>query len=288
MLTIDTILFPTDWSACAERAFEYAADLADRHGAALHVLRVTDAQPGERLAGPEVAGVQVVEVQRAGTEPAPAILGYAGAHAVDLIVMGTHGRQGMGRILAGSVAEEIVRRAEVPVLTVSAAQGSHVAWPPRRLLVPVDFSEYSEVALRHARALATMYGASLDLIHVIEDEVAAVVYGIEPVGPALGGVAARAQEALDALAARYGADAATVAVGPAAETVVTHARTHDADLVVLSTHGRTGLRHFLVGSVAEYVVGHAGCPVFVVKPFRRGLVPPADAAPRRGHASPSA
>ena len=143
MLQIKKILFPTDFSACAERAFAHAAYLADRHEAELHVLHVTetyqkddevtylmdepvatDEEITEQLyigagrKGHEQDGLRVMQVQARGGSARIAILGYAEEHAIDLIVMGTHGRRGLDRLLMGSVAEAVVRRAACPVHTI--------------------------------------------------------------------------------------------------------------------------------------------------------------------------
>lgn len=102
---------------------------------------------------PAVDAVEVVEVARLDISPGPAILNYAAETDVDLIVMGTHGRQGARRLLMGSVAEEMIRRADRPVLTVRGRtenNSSGSVAPLRRILVPVDFSDYFRAALRTA------------------------------------------------------------------------------------------------------------------------------------------
>jgi nucleotide-binding universal stress UspA family protein len=136
----DEILVPTDGSRAAEQAIEHAVDIAKRYGARIHALYVVDASAYSSLeAGSEVvmdaleeegeeavkqvsevageAGVDVDTTVIAGAAYR-SILDYAGEHDVDLIVMGTHGRQGLDRYLLGSVTERIVRTADVPVLTV--------------------------------------------------------------------------------------------------------------------------------------------------------------------------
>ena len=195
MLTIDRILFPTDFSECAEHAFSYASKLAGRTEAEVHVLnvvpsretlandpmsyfpvaeedveqgvRIVEAEPVRHSGGKATATVQA---QMLDSSPAEAILRYAEEHDIDLVVMGTHGRHGLTRWLMGSVAEEVVRRAPCPVLTVlfqpEAEEKPHVI---RRIAVPVDFSDESQRAVAHAKALAQVFDASLGLLFVGEE-----------------------------------------------------------------------------------------------------------------------
>lgn len=134
MWTIRQILVPTDMSATAERALECAVDLAAHRGASVTVLNSSDASlrdyypagfDADRAAMEKVVtahtrqGVAIKIIQRDGPA-AEAIRRVAKEIGADLIVMGTHGRSGLGRAVLGSVTEEVVRTAEVPVLTVRA------------------------------------------------------------------------------------------------------------------------------------------------------------------------
>lgn len=305
MLNIKKILFPTDFSRCAERAFSHAAYLADRHEAELHVLHVvetptapgslfmdltvTDEDIAEQTADPSLAGqitetytdVRIVNAQRHSASIPAAILRYAEQEDLDLIVMGTHGRRGIDRLFSGSVAEEVVRRATCPVFTVCARHRSESLEAMRRILVPIDFSEHSEAALRYAGELATTYGADLDLLHVIEEMAMPGVYGIVATPLDTGAVQARVREALAEQASDTGAPGRArteVVVGHTAAVVLDYAEEHGVDLIVIATHGRTGLKRFLMGSVAEKVAREAPCPVFIVKSFGRSLLPQNHAA----------
>ena len=134
------ILVPTDGSTASATAVEHAIDLAAHYDATLHVLYVVDVtgysalevgadvvasaleEEGEDAVGnvartAEGAGIETQSQIEHGT-PHRAIIEYAGAEAVDLVVMGTHGRTGVGRFLLGSVTERVVRTSPVPVLTV--------------------------------------------------------------------------------------------------------------------------------------------------------------------------
>ena len=140
-----------------------------------------------------------------------------------------------------------------------------------RILVPVDFSAHSDRALRYAATLAGQVGASVELLHVVED----FVYGAfsEVYVP---NVPAMTQEAINSAVDRltrlkaevflHGADVETVVyVGRPALTIVEQAKAGKFDLIVMGTHGRTGLSHLFMGSVAEQVLRTAPCPVLTVR-----------------------
>jgi nucleotide-binding universal stress UspA family protein len=224
---------------------------------------------------PAERSVRMVQAQRHGPAAAAAILDYAKEHDIDLIVMGTHGRRGIDRLLAGSVAEEVVRLSPCPVLTLCGDKEPVPRRAVRTILVPIDFSEHSRAALRYAGELAKVYDARMEALHVIEEDILPTVYGLDAVAPATEQVKADAARALQDLIAEEGdveQVTATVMVGHPAAEVLAYAKAHRADLIVIATHGRTGLQHFLMGSVAEKVVRRAPCPVFTVKSFGRDLV----------------
>lgn len=301
MLTIRRILFPTDLSEGAQRAFPEAASLADWHDADLHVVNVSQRGEEEKDSFPvpletlaewanvsgdtgarplDVENLTVVQERLEGAVPAESILAYAEDEEMDLIVMGTHGRRGVRRMLLGSVTEEVVRKAPCPVFTVRSEADSTPQRRVRRVLVPVDFSEGSEVAIMHAKEIAQTYGAEIDLLHVIEETVYPSAYGIEPTYFPSQDVLDRVEKRLGAIAREeIGYEHVTVSatVGYAPTMILDYVEERDVDLVVIATHGRTGLDRMLMGSVAERVIRQAPTPVFVVKPERRLLVPPRNA-----------
>jgi universal stress protein A len=138
-------------------------------------------------------------------------------------------------------------------------------WKISRILVPVDFSEPSELALSHACALATSHGAAITVCHVGE-----------PLHPdwffdttlLQREIIEQAQKALDELVQKYcpGIKAKTeMRFGHAVEMVILSAQKMKADVIVIGTHGRTGVKHAIMGSVAERVARQAPCPVLVVR-----------------------
>jgi universal stress protein A len=155
-----------------------------------------------------------------------------------------------------------------------------------RILVPVDFSAHSDRALRYAAMLAGQVGASVEVLHVVED-FASVAFSevYVPNVPSL------IQEAINSAVDRltplkadvfpHGADVETVvSVGRPALTIVEHARTGKFDLIVMGTHGRTGLPHLFMGSVAEQVLRTAPCPLLTVRGNGAAQVHKATAPPQ--------
>ena len=165
-----------------------------------------------------------------------------------------------------------VNRRDEPLLAAGAAAQVHL----KKILVPVDFSECSRKALRYALALAKQYSSALALVYVAPAQYY-VASGYS--GADIAELEARMRESgereLAALAKQIqeAASAETlVRSGSPGPEIVEAARSASADLIVISTHGRTGLKHVLLGSVAEFVTRHAPCPVLVVRENEREFV----------------
>ncbi|MCX5745169.1 MAG: universal stress protein [Proteobacteria bacterium] len=187
--------------------------------------------------------------------------------AFDLILIGTAGRSGLPRVLLGSVAERVVRHAPCSVLVV---RPDYVARPFTHLLCPIDFSELSRAAVELAMELATTPRAEITLAHMIE--------GMDDIGepgaqPVAWDAETRVEDELARWRARIEENARHVHVkcrsrfGRAGAGLL-RLLDEDAsfDIVVVGTHGRTGLRRLFLGSVAEKLVRHAPCPVLVARP----------------------
>ena len=146
-----------------------------------------------------------------------------------------------------------------------------------RILVPVDFSAHSERALRYATTLANRFNATMEVLHVVEDPFVSGAWSPEAVAPnipeLLDDLVAAARGKLDEMKAAAIAKGArfkttvltTVVSGRPADSITDYAQTERFDLIVMGTHGRTGLSHVLLGSVAERVVRTAPCPVMTVR-----------------------
>ena len=145
-----------------------------------------------------------------------------------------------------------------------------------QLLVPTDFSDGSRLAIDYAVKLASKLGASVHLLHVLEDPSAAGLFTEVYVDLDAVRNARRcdARGRMNALLTDLHAPRITdeIATGPVARTIAGSAADRGADFIVMGTHGRTGLAHVLVGSVAEQVIRVAGCPVLTVREHEHDFV----------------
>lgn len=309
MASFRRILVPVDLSPLSLLAVRYAAALARHDQATLCLLHaVQDLTPltaggGDYSAvAAQYLGEAESEAKRALEKAVPAevtqglevfretvvgaagerILEFAKSRQIDLICIGTHGRGGLKRMLLGSVAERVVQHAGCPVLVVRQRAGAP-ADPPdaalslRRILVPVDFSETNQSAIAEGAELAVRFGAELHLLYVVEDSSPALTKtaATSPVFRSyVQDLTTNGEKDLAAVAVPASVPASSVhrqvAVGDPIDKITAHAREHEIDLVVMSTHGRTGASHWLLGSVAERVVRSAPCPVLVTRSSAKG------------------
>lgn len=302
---LQAIAVPLDGSALARRALPYAVHLCRRANARLVLVRAVGS-PGAGLvtnasAARVAAARQAMELQAAESEMAATadelraegltvevhvqmrgavdlILDVAQLDGVDLVAMSTHGRTGIGRFLYGSVADEVLRRAEVPVLLVPP--GCERPWPSDRrlrVLVPLDGSALAEDALGPARALAEVLGADLVLVQVVRPADVSTPLTVRSDAEA---TEEEAKAYLDAVAASLRAPSFAVAtrasareVGQPASALARMAREEQADLIVMATHGRGGLARLVLGSVATDLLPRADVPIAFVRPAALRRVP---------------
>lgn len=282
------ILLATDLSATAERAAGWARALARQDGATLHVLHVNVLSAEQMhyrgLSGIEAYAKQVVEACRNTLEefkdepglelvravrndqsPANAILEYAEAEAVDLIVVGSRGLSSVKRFLLGSVASKVVHAAHASVLVAGQGQEgkADAAVRIKHIMASTDLSEVSKAGVRQADAMAKAHGARLSVVHVMVPPMVNP-YDAELVMPALDEASGRQALArfVDGLGLETDAEQ-VVALGPAHSEIVAEAEARQADLLVVSNTGMSALGRLLLGSVADKVVRSAGCPVLV-------------------------
>jgi nucleotide-binding universal stress UspA family protein len=215
--------------------------------------------------------LNIVKVSAPAVSAGSMILGYAAEYKTDLIVIGTHGRRGLGHLLLGSIAEEVVRSSPFPVLTVRELETPKGPEKTERILAPVDFSDYSRRAVLRAKEIASDYGARLQLLHVVEQPVYPSFYPIgespSPSFPSLQTIEAKARDEMESML-KEGPIVPTethVIEGRAARDILKFAESNSTDLIVISTHGLSGFKHMLIGSVAEKVARQAPCPVLTVK-----------------------
>jgi nucleotide-binding universal stress UspA family protein len=288
-----TLLVPLDGSELATRALPYAAALARRtRGRVLlvHVGPVTTLYEGQRrttiAASSDVQSLladaaEWLRTQGVDSDSAvvdgevpPNILRVAREQGADVVVMSTHGRGGLGRVLYGSVADRVVREAALPVMLVPAA--TEVAWPdegPLRILLPLDGSDPAERALGPLGELAGAMGAELVLLRVVEPARPAVqragfppTYAV-PTAPDPEPELEAARAYLEDVAARLRGKAPVVGVraevGSPATTIAALARAEAAHLIAMATHGRGGLTRLVMGNVATGTLQHATTPVLL-------------------------
>jgi nucleotide-binding universal stress UspA family protein len=191
----------------------------------------------------------------------------------DLIVMPTHGRTGLKHVFLGSTAERVVWHSPCPVLVVrerrrQSKTGARLT--VKRILVPVDFSECSQGGLQYAVGFADQFGARIMLLHAtylgyIYSSEGTALYDVRGLQNAARENAER-QIRKVARTAKFGRVKYEIAFtdGSPALDICAFAKEHNVDVIITSTHGLTGLKHVLIGSVAEQVVRHAPCSVLVV------------------------
>ena len=307
MISLQPIIAGIDFSEGSGAALVRAADLAERlhvrlhvvyaqHNVEVHTDSVTAQEGGvghslkERVrdfAARALGGLKALEeigpevVVRHGEAPADALVGYAEEIGAGLVVVGTHGRRGMRHFLMGSVAEEVVRRAPCPVLTVPDAAARTAPSPEAPVLVPVDFSEANGEALAAAGLIAAQFEAPLALVHVVEEPVPRPdfyvdVQGLVPMVTPVLKTAARPAGAVARELRRFGetanVDAADthVRIGRADREIVALAEEIGAGLIAMATQGLSGWEHAVLGSVTERVLRRAPCPVLSLRAVSGG------------------
>ena len=298
MLPLQTIVVAVDFSPGSEAALVRAATLAARVGASLHVVTADaggvepTATRGDlsafaeaalglgavRGSGSKGAVVDAVAVVGGTTVP-DAVVRYVAEVDAGLLVVGTRGMSGLGRLLMGSTAESCVAASPCPVLTVPRGAEAHEPASGAPVLVAVDFGGLSREALVAGRALADLHGAELRAVHVVRD--LGPYAGLSPSVTDLferdPERAAAVRRRLERFAATAGipVDRFHVALGPPSRQAPAVAAAVGAGVLVLGTHARTGVSHAMLGSTAESTLRRASCAVLTV---RTG---PATGAPRR-------
>ena len=287
-ISLNNILFATDFSPHSNAALPYALAIACQYGAKLfgaHVLPsedylfvAPDAWPGYVRREEELqqeASARLEEEIRAVPHEVLSGIGdvwnvlsqLIGKHDIDLIVVGTHGRTGARKLVMGSIAEKIFRQAVCPVLTV----GPSVSSKPdgeiqfQNILLATDFGEESLAALPYAISLAEENQAQLALLHVVR-EPAAGILDLEAVRASL---VRRLQELVPPEAEPWCRVECLVEFGgPPAERIVEIVTDRAADLIILGvrpTRGAVSMVTHLAYTTAQHIVAHASCPVLTVR-----------------------
>ena len=207
--------------------------------------------------------------------PSENILAYSVEHNMNLVIMATHGLSGLRRWWLGSVFEKVVSRATVPVLGIHSKQVRELDRDRKavfkRILAPLDGSETGGAAMHDAEALALKTGASMVLVHVLP-----APHAVEArwLGPEFSGFVKAMHDAgqkyLDKVNTRLSARGLDVKVrivsGDPAARIIEVAREEKADLIAMSTHGRSGIARWMLGSVADKILHESRIPMWLVRP----------------------
>jgi nucleotide-binding universal stress UspA family protein len=210
--------------------------------------------------------------------PGLTIVAEAASWRADLVVMATHGRGPLSRFRLGSVAGYLIRHLSIPILLVRPRDDidwSAADFAVRSIMVPLDFSPASEAILAPAAALATTYGATLELVHVVEPVLRPGPLPLGEFVPSVRDIDQRtrvtAHDSLEAIAGRLrdrGLEVNTTVLegSTVAGTLTERISNTRPDVVAIATHGRGGLRRAMLGSVADKVIRASHQPVLVVRP----------------------
>jgi nucleotide-binding universal stress UspA family protein len=301
-LSIQNIVVPIDFSQLSIQAIETASRMARRFDASIHLAHVRQfdylgdfvapvppmapfsfmpyGQDRERsvlkelnaLAREHGVSSSTCHVL-GGAPPFDEICRVAQEIPADLIVMPTHGRTGLKHVFLGSTAERIVQHSSCPVLVTrgNAPQSNNGSrFKIKAILVPVDFSSCSREGLRYAIGFANEFGARIILLHAtylgyIYSSEGTAIYDIPALQKAARKTAEhKMRELVRSVNFGHVKFETVFTEGSPVLDICAYAKDHDVDLIITSTHGLTGFKHVLIGSIAEQVVRHAPCSVLVV------------------------
>ena len=304
MIEFRRILCPIDFSDYSRHALTHAGAIARWYDAAITVLHVSPVVPiaayapgtpmhqsilltpterdaileeMRRFAEDEIRGDAPIRFEIVEGHAAADILARSSSADCDLIVMGTHGRSGFERLVLGSVAEKVLRKAHCPVLTVPPRAGGPVPSEVfTRILCATDFSDCSIRALTYAMSLAQEADARLTVLHVIElpMELSAetnetVRGGLRTFWEYVAGAERERGERLAALVPDSVRSACTVetviAKGTPYREILRSAEAQRSDLIVMGIHGRGAADLLFFGSTTQHVVRQAACPVLTLR-----------------------
>ncbi len=298
-IAVKNVLFATDFSAISESALPYAAAICRRFGATLHAAHVlSDSTLLMMTSGVDYVSMGTIydDAHAEATKKLDhiaerfegirhhsyvghgpvwkALAGIIAENEIDLIVVGTHGRSGLGKLLLGSVAEDILRHAPCPVLTVGPKVAGRAKLPAfssrdlapvelelRQILLATDFAHSAGKVTREAVALAEDFRARLTVMHVIED------YSHLGKRPDLvEEQASRLQALVPPEAALQYKPEVVLEFGHAPDCILKVASDREADMIVLGARAsaEVGSTH-LPWSTAHHVIAQARCPVLTVR-----------------------
>ena len=300
-LTVQRILVPIDFSPESLKTLHYAQRLGERFKAKLHLVHVVTPPPpfltqrrlglppnfSQELVANAVERLQKIAAEFSLTSPPKRYTVRIGAIAdeisevarvtrAELIAIATRGYTGLKRAFLGSTTESVVRNAPCPVLVVrdkdesTSQRARRAPLQFQKILVPLDFSDASRLGLEYALGFAQEFHATVVLFHsvFVSGYVLASPYTANQMPTLIASqqdYARTEMEELRETISRKGGDVEIkIAVGSPVERIGKYIRKAGIDLIITSTHGRSGLRGLFIGSTAERIVRYATCPVLVV------------------------
>lgn len=284
----EDMLLPFDGSDGAAEALHHAAEIAHWADATLHVLFVADTtRDSVTVVETEVVDALVREgeaivdnaektLDTLGVDydsdivqgnPAPTIADYAERYDHDVIVMPTHGREGISRYLLGSITEKVVRLSAVPVLTVRMQPDEELTFPYERILLPTDGSASATSAVDYGLSLAAALDATVHVLSVVDETALGLDVRSGMSAQESEQTATDTVEQVVAEAEKHGVSNTVSHVdhGSPFDVILDTVDSNDIHAVVMGTTGRRGSDRVLVGSVAEKTVRSADVPVITVR-----------------------
>jgi nucleotide-binding universal stress UspA family protein len=283
----ENILLPFDGSDGAAEVLHHAAEIVHWTDATIRVLYVADTNRdsvtvvrGRTVDALEQQGQDIVEEAGKTLEtlsasyrtdvvqgnPASTIVEYAEEYEQDLIVMPTHGREGISRYLTGSVSEKVVRLSSVPVLSVRMQPDETLTFPYDTVLLPTDGSDVATHAADTALGFAATLDATVHVLSVVDDSALGPDIRSTVAGEESEQAAAEAIETVISIAETHGVTDVVrhVERGRPTDVILDYIETNDVHAIGMGTTGRRGTERVLLGSVAEKVVRSAPVPVMTV------------------------
>ena len=281
MKTVKNVLVAYDFSECSRRALLESVSFAERSGAVITVLNVIDANISEvfskdlvkewqdktlksisqdlaQVGKSESTKSLVKEVLVEIGVPYKKIIEKVLDKQIDLVIVGSHGRSALGYVLLGSVADKVVRYSPVPVMVCRLERARAFS----KVLVPLDQDQASESAIGPAKYFAELYNSQIELLQVVDFKDVSFMNFQDVIEKLLGVAESRLKE----VQSKHNLALHPVVLeGGVSYSIIEHVR-QDAEvgLVAMMTHGRKGLKHFMLGSVAEAVIRYAPCNVLVI------------------------
>jgi len=303
-MQIKRILVTTDFSESSRLTFSVAASFARRFGAELHVAHVLEAVPTSlyfsptgaqsyspsadyRLKfrelldtvakAPEWGGLAVKPHLLEDRDVAGRLVQFQKHQHIDFTITASRGRSALEHFFLGSTAEKLVRRSATPVLVYRTAPGAAPPpeFAPQRIIVPFDYSENARAVFPLLRFLVRTFQSQVCLVHALEALPDLTVLSWEGIAPiqsdvVLAEAPGKARQELESLIRKDLSDLpkveAVAELGNAYQVIVKEAVRFKADLILIATHGWTGLKHVVMGSIAEKVIRKAPCSVLALKP----------------------